>query len=714
MSIEIKNAFNIDHQASNAEEDLDALKIRELYAQYDAILMIIEKYLDMLNSIAAYQDANMHIHVNSGSYFERQHYIAIESMWDEEKNDIETQIHELEGKTSYHGRWLQSQRMWNKQAKSNFKDLGSQLQWLYSYPPIMHKGTGSSRTLLGYSMVGASADVLKQIEVADQNSFQEVVLKVSFPEEIHIPKDFSAYIKDASQLEFDVETKSKHAFADNSLDFEREIINKSFEDIIVNLNSPNVVCPIAGFITDANFYDISPSYYIAKTRLHKEYKNLDLDGACKTLITERGTDSLLSLFVNIRLKKIELSHKDFYAILFQVYYTLEVFSRLGIRHNDLHFGNILYRRLSVPEDLYYEVDGDDGGDKIIVHLRTRYIVKIFDMDRGSVYHKGVERNLALDSRYCQNFGECSGLYSKFDVAGFNMCLLKQMIKIDAARWTSFTFEYLMDRNCYDMYGGYPYSQLWIHQAEDDIRSTDDEAHRYVASQCLKSVKTPRECMLNLILTAVVLVVDKDSVHELKSSLSSSSYHDMSMNVVYKLPEQYRVKIGSPSMSMLADEAKDYRRLDVSSHVTSNNNNKQTITHDLGFFQDILPRVSDEKWNNMFTIWKAELIEDSLDRGLETDWATIAHNLYVLYCAKSALRPLDDVGEYALAVACLTLTCPMYYGLGRSQRERMRNGFAARLSLKQNHILSMEKVIWTAFNCQLPDMIKIPLLYNSNE
>jgi len=107
------------------------------------------------------------------------------------------------------------------------------------------------------------------------------------------------------------------------------------------------------------------------------------------------------------------TEKEILAVIFQILYTLLCFANIGLQHNDLHGGNILIEDMKRPITLYFK-----RGDTSYVELVTRYVPKIYDFDRGSIFHLAVPLNLGLDRYYCQSYGTCTWYNQKFDTFQF--------------------------------------------------------------------------------------------------------------------------------------------------------------------------------------------------------------------------------------------------------------------------------------------------------
>lgn len=84
-------------------------------------------------------------------------------------------------------------------------------------------------------------------------------------------------------------------------------------------------------------------------------------------------------------------------IVFQVLYTIACFERVGLRHNDLHPGNIVFKTEATNTfaNLKYQIGGK------VVSFSTKKLVTIVNYERSSIYNSQVERNGYLD--YLQEF-----------------------------------------------------------------------------------------------------------------------------------------------------------------------------------------------------------------------------------------------------------------------------------------------------------------------
>jgi hypothetical protein len=129
-------------------------------------------------------------------------------------------------------------------------------------------------------------------------------------------------------------------------------------------------------------------------------KKWNLNHAQSLVIEHVGSTDLYSVWSQL---------EDNPKIIFQVLYTIACFERVGLRHNDLHTGNIMISKLRKPITLSYEIQGK------IISFQTTNLVKIIDYDRSCIYSDKVERNGYIDD---ESLNQSNGINNGFDVFKF--------------------------------------------------------------------------------------------------------------------------------------------------------------------------------------------------------------------------------------------------------------------------------------------------------
>lgn len=169
---------------------------------------------------------------------------------------------------------------------------------------------------------------------------------------------------------------------------------------------------------------------ILSTFLHKQNKS-DRDEEYKVdknilhyVVVEQARNSvslkeyLVSMNIHLGWLLDQMGHLELEGVLFQIVYTLELLNRYGIRHNDLHLGNLFISCFSKEWDgksfIQYDVDGKS------FFVPARLLVQIFDWDRSSVDGYLRNHNLHPNERdlssrnLCYQTGQCNGKNEKYD------------------------------------------------------------------------------------------------------------------------------------------------------------------------------------------------------------------------------------------------------------------------------------------------------------
>jgi hypothetical protein len=115
------------------------------------------------------------------------------------------------------------------------------------------------------------------------------------------------------------------------------------------------------------------------------------------LLTERmeNSNNLKDFLSNVN--NVGNTEKVFVEVLFQIIYTLLIFGQLNFIQNDLHMGNIFIETLKDPTDFYYVIKIDDV--EKVVHLKSKYLVRIFDFDRSYQMGKTNIDEQAKENKY---------------------------------------------------------------------------------------------------------------------------------------------------------------------------------------------------------------------------------------------------------------------------------------------------------------------------
>ena len=196
---------------------------------------------------------------------------------------------------------------------------------------------------------------------------------------------------------------------DNSMYVEM-MIYKYLRKLLLDNRTPNIMRYVMSFHCNDFINTVERTeegLYKEKTlkilkKMQKQYSKLNLDEAIITLI-ELGKGMQFNELMGI------LSDDDFLSIIFQVFYTLRELHLNNIRHNDIHLANIWINILPNPKRMIYFVD-----DNTYAVFDTKYIVKIFDFDKGT-FTNDTLTNFVISTGFCPKYGMCENRDERFDL-----------------------------------------------------------------------------------------------------------------------------------------------------------------------------------------------------------------------------------------------------------------------------------------------------------
>jgi len=114
-----------------------------------------------------------------------------------------------------------------------------------------------------------------------------------------------------------------------------------------------------------------------KSEAGLEYMKADV---VDVLLTEQSQGKTLGRAI----AEQKLSENEVFALLFQLIFTLHVFSVIGIRQSDLHTGNVFVDQHPSAQ-FAYVLDPAPQGRSTYYLVPAAYIVKIYDFDFGGIY-----------------------------------------------------------------------------------------------------------------------------------------------------------------------------------------------------------------------------------------------------------------------------------------------------------------------------------------
>lgn len=219
--------------------------------------------------------------------------------------------------------------------------------------------------------------------------------------------------------------------SDNSLDIERCIYERIINRLILTKYTPNIMayvdtytCPTREFINDS----VEVGHYLENLwnmLVSKGFsKSFDVNNVSLLILEKGNGDSMYNTMT-------QGTVGEWKSVLFQIFYTLAIFNYVGLRHNDLHPGNVFietgtatqdqqeqnYINYWIDNDTYFHVplfDAQKWYDKPNAAIPT-FMPKIFDFDLG-VYPE-CPKNRRLDSTFSDK-GISTNPHPKWDTFYF--------------------------------------------------------------------------------------------------------------------------------------------------------------------------------------------------------------------------------------------------------------------------------------------------------
>jgi hypothetical protein len=201
----------------------------------------------------------------------------------------------------------------------------------------------------------------------------------------------------------------------NSLKVEEQIYKNNISYLLDNFHTPHLIKYIATIPEcklDFSKYKFAASEYDdfedMLDTLDDFKDEYNINNSTITILTKTTGKTLYEEFPL-------LSENEKFIIIFQILYTLLCFNNITLIHNDLHLSNIF---VETSDTIYnYKIN-----DKII-SIESKFVAKIYDFDRSTIYSPSVERNFEIDIEYCEDFGQCSGIDIEKDLQSFIASLI---------------------------------------------------------------------------------------------------------------------------------------------------------------------------------------------------------------------------------------------------------------------------------------------------
>jgi hypothetical protein len=196
----------------------------------------------------------------------------------------------------------------------------------------------------------------------------------------------------------------------NGLKVESQIYNQIVPTIIDNNYSPCIV----------NYYGNIECNISLFPAVKEHFKKARDDSIINILITELSSSlRLKDLFKDPTPTKVltpPIPLISQLSLLFQLFWTLTVFKKMNLKHNDLHFENIFVEKMCDDNEvenaplMYFNYNNK------IYSIKCQYFLKIYDFDRSSANtYFSISRNYTLDYEFCEVYGQCNTFNFYYDI-----------------------------------------------------------------------------------------------------------------------------------------------------------------------------------------------------------------------------------------------------------------------------------------------------------
>lgn len=132
-------------------------------------------------------------------------------------------------------------------------------------------------------------------------------------------------------------------------------------------------------------YNKSPRQTLTRKKVERMIFNfteyLPMTKSIQDFMAVDNLSITFSNFLNGRKnKQVTITDQDLAQVFFQIVYTLWIFKKNEVYHNDIHVSNVLIIKNASNREFIYGFES--SGTPYLAYMKPRFIVKIFDYDRG--------------------------------------------------------------------------------------------------------------------------------------------------------------------------------------------------------------------------------------------------------------------------------------------------------------------------------------------
>ena len=254
------------------------------------------------------------------------------------------------------------------------------------------KGLANKKRKTGVNLPSNRTKKMKNIKI-DINSDIFTTLTDGTIEIISKPKDSASNsivvkIKDIHNNSYILKISLNHRNQDSGYETEKENY-KTMKKILENRLTPHIYSYIDSKVVNFKSLDRSTKLYNIVKENSGNNNPINTIKSLDILLTETSDSKEVITLWDFIYKFITLNKVKFnliiYNLLFQIFYTLHIFNNLKIKHNDLHFGNILViiSEQNITNDRFEVVYNNvyTYNNKTVHLPNIGLSIRIFDFDR---------------------------------------------------------------------------------------------------------------------------------------------------------------------------------------------------------------------------------------------------------------------------------------------------------------------------------------------
>ena len=197
-------------------------------------------------------------------------------------------------------------------------------------------------------------------------------------------------ILEGQEVVFKLSVNAQYNIKETAMyEYEKALYQSIINVLLVNKITPNIIGYIGTIVCNNNYFQDKNINF--KEKIYKGFKEVirsvmwshplpvhKINENCMNILVLEGLKDSISLMY-FGFKKYNKSREQIRAVMFQIIYTIHMFQKIKLNHNDLHPENILIVQntngTSFDQETYYKLD-----DLMFKINTNNNLVKVFDLD----------------------------------------------------------------------------------------------------------------------------------------------------------------------------------------------------------------------------------------------------------------------------------------------------------------------------------------------